>query len=168
MNHRFLDYQPYKGEIPGRQNGSLISLEQGTSIPFSHDQPTLGINFLVNEEGHVSASVGFNASGSTGVDPLGALMQLNTTGPRRSARTRGAQGNQSNPVETPRPGKIAKKVLLKGTRIQEEGGQDSGWQQIDMLLHLLLHQIHLLLKMITLHQLFLPQCCFRSKSQERS
>ena len=35
MNHRFLDYQPYKGEIPGRQNGSLISLEQGTSIPFS-------------------------------------------------------------------------------------------------------------------------------------
>ncbi|MFM7474109.1 MAG: translational GTPase TypA [Crocinitomicaceae bacterium] len=35
MNHRFLDYQSYKGEIPGRQNGSLISLEQGTSIPFS-------------------------------------------------------------------------------------------------------------------------------------
>ncbi len=35
MNHRFLEYQPYKGEIAGRQNGSLISLEQGTSIPFS-------------------------------------------------------------------------------------------------------------------------------------
>ena len=35
MNHRFLEYQPYKGEISGRQNGSLISLEQGTSIPFS-------------------------------------------------------------------------------------------------------------------------------------
>ena len=35
MTHRFLDYQPFKGEIPGRQNGSMISLEQGTSIPFS-------------------------------------------------------------------------------------------------------------------------------------
>jgi GTP-binding protein len=35
MTHRFLEYQPYKGEIPGRQNGSLISLEQGTAIPFS-------------------------------------------------------------------------------------------------------------------------------------
>lgn len=35
MTHRFLEYQPYKGEIPGRQNGSLISMEQGTSIPFS-------------------------------------------------------------------------------------------------------------------------------------
>jgi len=35
MSHRYLEYQPYKGEIPGRQNGSLISMEQGTSIPFS-------------------------------------------------------------------------------------------------------------------------------------
>ena len=35
MTHRFLEYQAYKGDIPGRQNGSLISLEQGTAIPFS-------------------------------------------------------------------------------------------------------------------------------------
>lgn len=35
VTHRFLEYQPYKGEIPGRMNGSLISLEQGMSIPFS-------------------------------------------------------------------------------------------------------------------------------------
>jgi len=35
MNHRFLNYQPYKGDIAGRQNGSLISMENGKSIPFS-------------------------------------------------------------------------------------------------------------------------------------
>ncbi len=35
MSHRFKEFQPYKGEIPGRQNGSLISLETGTSIPYS-------------------------------------------------------------------------------------------------------------------------------------
>lgn len=35
MTHRFIEYQPYKGEIPGRMNGSLISMELGTSIPFS-------------------------------------------------------------------------------------------------------------------------------------
>ena len=35
MSHRYLEYQPFKGEIAGRQNGSLISMEQGTSIPFS-------------------------------------------------------------------------------------------------------------------------------------
>lgn len=35
MTHRFLDFQPFKGEIPGRTNGSLISLEKGTAIPYS-------------------------------------------------------------------------------------------------------------------------------------
>ena len=35
MSHRFLEYQPYKGDISGRLSGSLISMEHGTSIPFS-------------------------------------------------------------------------------------------------------------------------------------
>ncbi len=35
MNHRFKEYQPYKGPIPGRQNGSLISMEQGQAIPYT-------------------------------------------------------------------------------------------------------------------------------------
>lgn len=35
MTHRFLEYQEFKGEIPGRLSGSLISMEFGTSIPFS-------------------------------------------------------------------------------------------------------------------------------------
>lgn len=35
MSHRFKEYQPHKGDIPGRQNGSLIVLETGTSIPYS-------------------------------------------------------------------------------------------------------------------------------------
>ena len=35
MNHRFINYEPYKGEIPGRINGSLISMEKGTAIPYS-------------------------------------------------------------------------------------------------------------------------------------
>ena len=35
MNHRFTDFEHYKGPIPGRQNGSLISMEKGTAIPYS-------------------------------------------------------------------------------------------------------------------------------------
>ena len=35
MSHRFVDFQPFKGEIAGRLNGSLISMENGKSIPFS-------------------------------------------------------------------------------------------------------------------------------------
>jgi GTP-binding protein len=35
VTHRYKEYQPYKGEIPGRINGSLISMEQGEAIPYS-------------------------------------------------------------------------------------------------------------------------------------
>jgi hypothetical protein len=35
MTHRYVGYEPYKGDIPGRLNGSLISMEKGSSVPFS-------------------------------------------------------------------------------------------------------------------------------------
>jgi GTP-binding protein len=35
VTHRFKEYQPYKGDIPGRTAGSLISMEQGEAIPYS-------------------------------------------------------------------------------------------------------------------------------------
>lgn len=38
MNHRFVEFSPYKGEIPGRINGSLISMERGSAIPYSLDK----------------------------------------------------------------------------------------------------------------------------------
>lgn len=34
-SHRFIEYQPWKGDVPQRQNGSLISMETGTAIPYS-------------------------------------------------------------------------------------------------------------------------------------
>ncbi|MEZ4818166.1 MAG: translational GTPase TypA [Flavobacteriaceae bacterium] len=38
MTHRFLEYQPLKGGIPERQNGSMVSMENGTAIPYSIDK----------------------------------------------------------------------------------------------------------------------------------
>jgi GTP-binding protein len=35
VTHRFKEYQPYKGEIAGRINGSLISMEMGEAIAYS-------------------------------------------------------------------------------------------------------------------------------------
>lgn len=35
VTHRYKEYQPYKGEIPGRINGSLIVMEQGEAIAYS-------------------------------------------------------------------------------------------------------------------------------------
>ncbi len=38
MTHRFLEYQPLKGGIPERQNGSMVSMENGQAIPYSIDK----------------------------------------------------------------------------------------------------------------------------------
>ncbi|NLU39501.1 MAG: translational GTPase TypA [Bacteroidales bacterium] len=38
MSHRFIEYQPYKGEIEKRTNGSLIALETGTAIAYALDK----------------------------------------------------------------------------------------------------------------------------------
>ena len=38
MAHRYKEYQPFKGGIPERQNGSLVSMEKGKAIPYSIDK----------------------------------------------------------------------------------------------------------------------------------
>jgi GTP-binding protein len=38
MAHRFISYEPFKGPIPGRINGSLISMNTGSAIPYAIDK----------------------------------------------------------------------------------------------------------------------------------
>jgi GTP-binding protein len=38
MAHRFLEYQPYKGEIERRNNGSIIAMESGTAFAYAIDK----------------------------------------------------------------------------------------------------------------------------------
>ncbi|MGO3810467.1 translational GTPase TypA [Mesonia sp.] len=38
MAHRYKEYQPLKGGIPERLNGSLVSMEKGSAIPYSIDK----------------------------------------------------------------------------------------------------------------------------------
>jgi len=38
MSHRFLEYQPYKGNIEKRNNGSIISMESGKAFAYSLDK----------------------------------------------------------------------------------------------------------------------------------
>ncbi|MFZ4582982.1 MAG: translational GTPase TypA, partial [Paludibacter sp.] len=38
MSHRFLEYQPYKGNIEKRNNGSIIAMEGGTAFAYSLDK----------------------------------------------------------------------------------------------------------------------------------
>lgn len=65
MAHRFLEYQPYKGEIPGRINGSLISMENGKAIPYSIDKLQDRGKFFIdpNEDIYEGQVIGENSRG---------------------------------------------------------------------------------------------------------
>lgn len=65
MSHRFLEYQPYKGEIAGRINGSLISMENGKAIPYSIDKLQDRGKFFVdpNEDIYEGQVIGENSRG---------------------------------------------------------------------------------------------------------
>lgn len=58
--HRFKGYEPYKGEIEKRNNGSLVSLETGTSIAYSMDKLQDRGKFLIfpGEEIYMGQVVG--------------------------------------------------------------------------------------------------------------
>jgi len=63
MNHRFIEFQPFKGVIPGRINGSIISLETGKSIPYSMNNLQDRGKFFVfpNEEVYEGQVIGENS-----------------------------------------------------------------------------------------------------------
>jgi len=63
MNHRFIEFSPYKGEIPGRINGSLISMEKGAAIPYSLDKLQERGKFFVapNEAIYTGQVIGENS-----------------------------------------------------------------------------------------------------------
>ncbi len=48
MSHRFLKFEPYKGPLEGRQNGSLISMENGPSFAYSIDALQDRGTFFIN------------------------------------------------------------------------------------------------------------------------
>ncbi len=65
MNHRFKEFQPFKGNIPSRINGSMISMEKGTAIPYSLDKLQDRGKFFIgpNEEVYTGQVIGENSRG---------------------------------------------------------------------------------------------------------
>ena len=65
MNHRFKEFAPLKGDIPGRINGSLISMENGNAIPYSLDKLQDRGKFFVapNEDVYTGQVIGENSRG---------------------------------------------------------------------------------------------------------
>ncbi|MDE7180584.1 MAG: translational GTPase TypA [Muribaculaceae bacterium] len=63
MAHRFLEYQPWKGDIERRTNGSLIAMEAGTAYAYAIDKLQDRGKFFIfpQEEVYVGQVVGENA-----------------------------------------------------------------------------------------------------------
>lgn len=63
MAHRFLDFEPYKGEIEKRTNGSLIAMETGTASAYALDKLQDRGRFFIDpqEEVYAGQVVGENS-----------------------------------------------------------------------------------------------------------
>ncbi len=63
MTHRFLEYAPYKGDIPARLKGSLVSMEKGATTAFAIDRLQDRGKFFVDpgEEIYIGQVVGENS-----------------------------------------------------------------------------------------------------------
>ncbi len=55
MAHRFLEYQPFKGEISRRTNGSMVALESGTAYAYAIDHLQDRGKFFINPQDDVYA-----------------------------------------------------------------------------------------------------------------
>ncbi len=55
MAHRFKEYQPYKGEIERRTNGSMVAMESGTAFAYAIDKLQERGRFFINPQEEVYA-----------------------------------------------------------------------------------------------------------------
>ncbi|MEO0901514.1 MAG: translational GTPase TypA, partial [Bacteroidota bacterium] len=84
MAHRFLEYQPLKGEIAQRINGSLVSMENGTAIPYSIDKLQERGKFFIDpgEDIYEGQVIGENSRGDD--------MTINVTKTKKLSNVRSA------------------------------------------------------------------------------
>ena len=58
MAHRFKEYQPYKGDIERRVNGSMVAMESGTAFAYAIDKLQDRGRFFINPQDEVYAGQG--------------------------------------------------------------------------------------------------------------
>ena len=95
INHRFMEFQPFKGEIPSRINGSLISIEKGSAIPYALDKLQERGSFFVfpNEEVYTGQVIGEN----TRIDDL----VVNVTKTKKLSNVRASGSDEKVSIAPP-------------------------------------------------------------------
>ena len=95
INHRFMEFQAFKGEIPSRINGSLISMEKGSAIPYALDKLQERGSFFVfpNEEVYTGQVIGEN----TRIDDL----VVNVTKTKKLSNVRASGSDEKVSIAPP-------------------------------------------------------------------
>jgi len=95
MAHRFIGYEPYKGEIAGRNKGSLISMEKGKAIPYSIDKLQDRGKFFVepNAEIYEGQVIGENSRGDD--------MSVNVTKEKKQSNVRSSGNDEKARIIPP-------------------------------------------------------------------
>ncbi len=111
MNHRFKEFQPYKGDIPCRINGSMISMENGTAIPYSLDKLQERGKFFIgpNEKVYTGQVIGENSRGDD--------MVINVTKTKKLSNVRAAGSDDK--VKLAPPIKFSLEEALEYIQIDE-------------------------------------------------
>ena len=88
MAHRFKEYQPLKGDIAQRLNGSLVSMENGTAIPYSIDKLQERGKFFIDpgEDIYEGQVIGENSRGDD--------MVVNVTKTKKLSNVRSAGADE--------------------------------------------------------------------------
>ena len=95
MSHRYIGYEPLKGDIPGRNNGSLISMENGKAIPYSIDKLQDRGKFFVepNAEIYEGQVIGENSRGDD--------MCINVTKAKKQSNVRSSGNDEKARIIPP-------------------------------------------------------------------
>ena len=92
MAHRFREYQPMKGDIPQRINGSLVSMENGKAIPYSIDKLQERGRFFIDpgEDIYEGQVIGENSRGED--------MVVNVTKTKKLSNVRAAGSDEKTRI----------------------------------------------------------------------
>ena len=95
VSHRFIGFEPFKGEIPGRVNGSLISMENGKAIPYSLNNLQDRGKFFVeaNEDVYEGQVIGENSRPSD--------LTVNVTKTKKLSNMRSAGADEKMRIAPP-------------------------------------------------------------------